>query len=102
MQKEQTGIAYTLFMIGVRYHYETEHFDRLICDSFRRTGRAIPVTTEETRLCSQNARHWLQRLTDDAAHDGYTREDVKRAIQETAGRYSYEKMERILLTGKYE
>ena len=82
-EKKYTDIE----MIGMKYHYLTELFDRKVCHGVSPySGDALPVTSGERIMCSANAKSVLRDLRKE--FPWASSEDIHHSIQD-ASQYSF-------------
>jgi hypothetical protein len=66
--------------IAARYHEQAEAYDREVCTGPVIDGAVWPATPRELALVNRNALGLLQQATREAAADGFTTIEVRRAI----------------------
>lgn len=82
-----------LTIIGLKYHYDTESYDRIHEHGIAPSGKtAMPV---DRGLSSANAYKERDEAMDEAVRMGFTPQEAMKAIRDTAS-YSYEEICRIL------
>ena len=74
-----------LYELATRYHTETEAYDRTVCTGPVREGSIMPATPHETAMINRNAIAVRKRITFDAEREGFTREELARAISKWNG-----------------
>ena len=65
--------------LAMRYHTETEAFDRTVCTGPIIRGSILPNGGKELAAISRNARAVFERLCGEAAEHGISRSDLWRA-----------------------
>jgi len=72
-----------LFELAEEYHYETERFDRMICQHSK-DGIAMPITSVEFKLCSDRAYEIKKNLLEKGKFSKHqiTPKEFMRAINE--------------------
>lgn len=82
-----------LTLIGLKYHYNTETFDRTLEHGISPSGKtAMPVNRHASSAYAYKAR---EEAMDEAVRKGFTPQEAIKAIRDTA-RYEYEEICRIL------
>jgi hypothetical protein len=81
----------TLEQIACDYHYNTEHYDRLVCTGMSDHNTAMPRTSEENHKIQVNARQELVHAIHTGRELNYKEEDVRKAISEYAIIFNYER-----------
>jgi hypothetical protein len=82
---EITGRDCIIRDLALRYHAETEEFDRTVCTGPMRDGVIMPIDHQELAIINRNAMRVRKLLMTEAAIDGITSEELARSIS----RYSY-------------
>ena len=70
---------------ATRYHTETETYDRTVCTGPMREDSIMPATPREMGLINCNAKAVRARIEAEATRDGFTREELARAISNWHG-----------------
>ncbi|HEY6022310.1 MAG TPA: hypothetical protein VIY48_21370 [Candidatus Paceibacterota bacterium] len=74
-----------LHSIAKQYHDECESFDRTVCTGPIRDVEIMPATHKEMALINKNAIQVRKRIETDAMREGFTREELIRAIRNNTG-----------------
>ena len=82
---ETTERDQKLYELATRYHTETEAYDRTVCTGPVQEGSIMPATPNEMALINRNAIAVTKRIIFDAERDGFTREEIARAISKWNG-----------------
>lgn len=91
--KNVAAKAEALSLLGLKYHYYTECFDRAHCSGASPyTGDALPVTPHQRALIDRNARKQLAEALREGSQLGYSASEVRASISEAA-HYSFEELE---------
>lgn len=73
-----------LHELAMRYHTETEAYDRTVCTGPIREGSILPIGAHEMALVARNARRVLARIMCDAAAAGITHDELRSEISRCA------------------
>lgn len=88
-----------LTYIGIKYHYDTETFDRIHPHGISPSGEtAMPINRGAS---SANAYQARDRAMDEAVRKGFTPQEAVKAIRDTA-RYNYDEICEILNKTKFD
>ena len=71
---------------ATRYHTECENYDRTVCTGPMGLDGIMPATPREMALINRNAHAVRKQIELDAWRDGFTREELARAISRWRGR----------------
>ena len=76
------------FIRWCRYYWNTEWFDRTVCNAISpRSGLAMPVTPEQRAVCTRNARRELHEQGLERCREG--RDEASRLTMEGLRRVLY-------------
>lgn len=70
---------------ATRYHTECEHYDRTVCTGPMGRDGVMPATPREMALITRNAHAVRKQIELEAERDGFTREELARAISRWRG-----------------
>lgn len=70
--------------LAVRYHRETEAYDRTVCTGPIRDGSVMPIGPHELAMVNRNAIKVREQIMHEAAQHGISRQDMARAISRHA------------------
>jgi hypothetical protein len=74
-----------LHELATRYHTECELYDRTVCTGPTGLDGVMPATPREMALINRNAHAVRKRIELEAERDGFTREELARAISKWHG-----------------
>ncbi len=74
-----------LHELATRYHTECELYDRTVCTGPVGMDGVMPATPREMGLINRNAKAVRSRIEAEATSDGFTREELARAISKWHG-----------------
>lgn len=86
-----------LHELATRYHTECELYDRTVCTGPMREDSIMPATHREMGLINRNARSVRARIEAEATRDGFTREELARAISKWLGNGAYLRSRSVLM-----
>jgi hypothetical protein len=66
--------------LAIKYHAETEAYDRIICTGKIRNGGVMPETGQQSRLIKRNAISVRERIVYEAVTLGFTRSEIQDEI----------------------
>lgn len=75
--------------IVINYHFNCEHFDRIVCSSSFRDS-AFPITNEERKKMMENSNFELRKAISEAKSMQVKTEDVYKTINNMAREFDYE------------
>jgi hypothetical protein len=77
---QPSELDHKLYELAVRYHKETEAFDRTVCTGPVIDGSVMPVTPCEAAVVNANARKLFRQLGEEAKALGATGVEFRKAI----------------------
>ncbi|MBE7896065.1 hypothetical protein G7L40_20805 [Paenibacillus polymyxa] len=83
------------FIKWMKYYYETEMYDRSVCNGIDKFGNAAPISGDEYKLINQNAKRLMNILVRELRDNDIDEETWKRA-RNMASRLSHEQLKKTL------